>query len=203
MKEFSHCIVTLIDLIGVRRLLKLGGPMAVKKMRHMHRTINQNVGCFGSNTELVFWNDSVLIHSIVEQSAESYESSMLPIIKLKASIDALHSSYAISVKGKSFPLIKIRKSGTGCRLVYLSASSLAFTNCFDIEAELKTNSQFKNRRYGWYIDDRIIKRICKKTTRPADDKYKFNLFPEGEKRFFHMFHGTFFGHELTPTHRLF
>lgn len=188
MSNYHHCIVTLIDMIGIRGLLKRGDSAAVSKMRRMHSTIANTAERFVDGTEICFWNDSVLIHSLVEESEVSFVSAMRPIVALKAAIDAICPSYAISVKGKSFPPQKIQvRPGNACQMIYLSASSLAFTNCFDIEASLKTDTLFKKRRYQWYVDNRIIKQIKGTLSKLPDWKHKFDLYPRGARRTFHMF----------------
>src|SRR5437667_229269 len=123
MSDYRHCIVTLIDMIGIRSLLNRGDPAAIAMMRRMHSTIPKCAGNFANDTEICFWNDSVLIHSPVRESDSSFVSAMRPIAALKAAIDAVRPSYAICVKGKSFPPQDIQGSPRiACRLVYLSAS---------------------------------------------------------------------------------
>ena len=188
MNYYPHCIVTLIDMIGIRSLLNQGDSAAVATMRQMHSKIPKSAGAFSSDTEICFWNDSVLIHSLVEESDSSFVSAMRPIAALKFAIDDVCPSYAICVKGKSFPQQTIPANpGHVCRLLRLSASSLAFTNCFDVEAKVKK----ANYKKAWYIDNRIIKRIRGKLSRPADLKRTFSLYPRGARRVFHMFDDSF------------
>lgn len=175
-------------MIGIRSDLDRGDSAAVAKMRRMHSAIPKNAGGFAHGTEICFWNDSVLIHSPVEESDSSFVSAMRPIVGLKAAIDVICPSYAICVKGKSFPSPETpTKPCYVCRLVYLSASSLAFTNCFDVDAELKMKPYFKKKRYKWYIDNRIIKRIKGTLSKPADWTHRFDLYPKDARRVFHMF----------------
>jgi hypothetical protein len=188
MSDYTHCIITLIDMIGIRELLNRGDSAAIAKMRQMHSTIPKSAIGFAKDTEICFWNDSVLIHSPVELSDDSFVSAMRPIVALKAAIDSVCHSYAICVKGKSFPSPNIPPSpDKNFRLVYLSASSLAFTNCFDVEAAVKKAHYKKN----WYIDSRIIRRVEGTLSRPADLKRRFHLYPRGERRAFHMFNDLF------------
>ena len=95
MATYPHCIVTLIDMIGIRSLLDLGDPAAVATMRQMHSTIMKSADGFAQGTEICFWNDSVLIYSPVEESDSSFVSAMRPIAVLKAAIESVRDSIAI------------------------------------------------------------------------------------------------------------
>jgi len=186
MKTLKPCIVTFIDMIGVRALLDAGSSEAVSIMRRMHSVVPRMANQFSSNTEICFWNDSVLIHTPVDGSVESYEEAMRPLSTLKAAVDKIHKSYAICIKGMSFQAPPGSSSSNSARLVFLSASSLAFANCDRVHKHLK------NFRMDWYIDRRIIVNIKHSISRNEDDKKKVRgLYPKGSDRTFYMFRGSF------------
>ncbi len=187
MSDFCDCIVSLIDMIGVRDLLDRGDRKAVTTMRRMHAAVIRAAAHFDLKTEICFWNDSVLIHSLVNESDTSYASAMCPLVEMKAAIDAVRPSYCICVKGQSFPSPdELSKRKSDARLVYLSASSLAFTNCFDVEYAVRKAHYEKD----WYLDNRIVRKI-RTLSRKADLTATFSLYPRGSQRVFHMFRGSF------------
>src|SRR6266581_1218759 len=49
------------------------------------------------------WNDSVLLLGYVGQSPEAYRACLQDAERLKRKVDAIAKSYAIAVKGQTFP----------------------------------------------------------------------------------------------------
>ena len=185
MSTLTDCIVTFIDMIGVRELLEKGSPKAVSLMMQMHAAIPKAAKEFSSDTEICFWNDSVLVHTPVDGSEDNSEKSfadaMRPLPILKAAVDNVRKSYAICVKGKSF-----RPPANSTHLKYLSASSLALTNCDQVHKELK------EYKMDWYIDSRIMRQVDHSLFKKEDDKKKVHhLYPKRSGRMFYMFRGSF------------
>jgi len=176
-----------MDVIGVRRLLDAGKPDAVAAMKQVHHAVATAKIHYSRNTEICVWNDSVLIHSIVSESDNSYVEAMRPLAILKATVDTIRPSFAICVKGQSLrsPNIPVTKSRRSFRFIYLSASSLALTNCFEVEKALK------HHRKDWYIDARIMRRIKSSLSRDGDATEKVSLYPRDTCRTFHMFKNSF------------
>lgn len=182
MSDWRDCIVTFIDMIGVSYLLQKQSSEAVSLVRRMHRVIQNASQALEHHEEICFWNDSILAVGFVDETSESYERIMREVRYLKTIVDAIKPSYAICVKGKSFPPppneLNSLPSGVNPRMIYLQASSLAFANCFTIEKELKKH------RKSWYIDVRIIRQV---SSRKPDLSKRVTLFPQSTKRSIHMF----------------
>ena len=175
-------------MIGVRKILNRGDRKAVVKMRRMHSAVISAGTDFATGSEICFWNDSVLIHTLVDESRQSHVLALRQICQMKAAIDSILPSYCICAKGRSFPSpsgLSIRKANA--RLVYLSASSLAFTNCFIVEAAVQRSRLY----HDWYIDNRIVQKAREIISRTADGTKMFRLYPRGSRRIFHMFRGSF------------
>ena len=135
-----------------------------------------------AHEEVCFWQDSVLLLAFVDGTKESFSRAMNDVKRLKEAIDGLHLCHAVCVKGQAFPAPAFRSRNAKPRAIYLSASSLAFSNCFKIEHELK---EFQA---DWYIDSRITTKV---NTRAADRSAPVKLLPNSVPRDIHVFHGSF------------
>jgi hypothetical protein len=182
MSTFQDCIVSLLDLNDFRKSLTKKSKQAVRTMRMFHKLVDERASTMNAHDEVCFWQDSVLLLASVNPSQRSYERVMNDVLTLKKAIDSIHSCHAICVKGQSFPDLRQNINNARPRIIYLSASSLAFTNCFDVEHHLKA---FKA---DWYIDSRITAKI---KTRLADYTRKISLLPRSTERDIHVFHGSF------------
>jgi hypothetical protein len=182
MKTFRDCIVSYLDLNDVSEILTRNSARGVRVMRDLHRLVSDCAHKLAAHEEICFWQDSVLLLAPVKNTGASYQRVMTEVTILKETIHALHPCHAVSVKGQSFPAPSIQTSTSQPRIIYLSASSLAFSNCFEIERRLKWN------KADWYIDPRIIRQI---KSRKPDKTKAVTLLPRNISRKIHMFHGSF------------
>jgi hypothetical protein len=184
MSTFQDCIVSLLDLNDFRKVLTKNSKRAVRTMRMFHKLVDERASAMSAHDEVCFWQDSVLLLASVNSSQRSYERVMNDVSMLKKAIDSIHPDFchAVCVKGQSFPDPRQDTDNAKPRIIYLSASSLAFANCFDIERHLKY------RKADWYIDSRITAKI---KTRLVDYTHKINLLPRNTKRDIHVFRGSF------------
>ena len=144
------CIVTYCDLIDGQRGASTGE--ASKRMRQFHRLVVQQLedGSLPSIVHTYAWNDSALVVSKVDKSASSFGRALIDLHGFKKALDALGPSFAIAVKGRTFPSAQPSASQ---RATVLKASSWAMANCFEIEKTLK------QRKASWYIDAWIVRRV--------------------------------------------
>jgi len=167
-------------------MLATSSKDAVDLLRRMHKEVQSAVEELTLHEEVCFWNDSVLLVGCVDASAEKHERIMREVCVIKKAVDKVKRSYAICVKGQPFPPPYGESNiVTGKpRCIYLHASSLAFSNCFMIEEEVKKMKWKKD----WYIDNRIIKKI---NTHQPDRTHVLHLWPRERKCTLHMYIGTF------------
>ena len=154
------CIVTYIDLIGISEELDNNTTHAIQKMREMHKTAyDAAINSVPKHRKIYYWNDSVLLLALPD-STHDYEPIMREVNGLKRAIDRIWPTYAISMKGQTIPetLPRTLEQLTPARIdqpqaVYIQASSLAFSNCFEVEKKLG------RARKPWYLDERIVNHI--------------------------------------------
>jgi len=168
MSNFRDCIVSFIDLNNISDILTRRSAKGVRLMRDLHELVSERVVQLTAHEEVCFWQDSVLLLAFVDSTKASFRKAMHDVTSLKNAIDALHPCHAICVKGQSFPIPNIHCHRSRPRAIYLSASSLAFSNCFEIEGKLK------KRQADWYIDSRIAAKIV---TRSPDYTDQITLLP--------------------------
>jgi hypothetical protein len=135
-----------------------------------------------AHEEVSFWQDSVLLLAFVDTTKASFRRAMRDVKVLKGVINALHPCHVVCVKGQSFPAPSNGGMNNKPRVIHLSASSLAFSNCFKVEDRLK------RRKADWYIDSRIVAKI---SPRKADAIKPVKLLPGNISRAIHIFHGSF------------
>ena len=186
MPDWQHSIVSLLDLIDIKELIKRGDSIASSEMRDFHQLVhNKAQNKLPYHHKIYVWNDSILFLSNTGEGHSLYEPIMKELDALKALVDRRWKSYAISVKGITFPP-PLTKKDTGGKIVYLMASSYAFANCFAIEAVGKT---IRGKKPSWYVDSRIVKYI--KTTTKFNKK-KIAMQPTGRKRNIFMYYDYLF-----------
>ena len=183
MSDFRNCIVGFVDLIGVTSKINAPNRLGIPIMRAMHKTVDSIAPDLLSIDNIYVWNDSILIHSLAE-TPDSYKRIMSDIHRLKVSLNDISRSFAICMKGQSFPLRNNSSltANESSKVTYLEASSLAFANCFAVEKSLSTH------RKDWYIDSRITTHI---DTRPPDLKKRVVLLPRKTSRTIHLYDGSF------------
>ncbi len=182
MKSLRDCIVSFIDLNNIGELLGERSKKGVRIMHGLHQLVSRQVHTLTAHEEVCFWQDSVLLLAFVDESAESFSRVMNDVKRLKEAIEGLNPCHAVCVKGQAFPAPAVRSRKTKPRAIYLSASSLAFSNCFKIEHELK------KYRADWYIDSRIIGKV---NTRTPDHSVPIKLLPKNLPRTIHVFQNSF------------
>ncbi len=182
MSNFRDCIVSLIDLNNVSKILSRRSKKGVRLMRDFHQLVASQVHTLAAHEEVCFWQDAVLLLALVDKTTGSFSRAVGDVRKLKEAIESIHPCHAVCVKGQAFPAPPIRSRNAKPRAIYLSASSLAFANCFTIESALKKSEA------DWYIDSRITNMVH---TRTADRSKSVKLLPRLVSREIHMFHGSF------------
>jgi len=186
MSSWKHCIISLIDLIGIKKKLFDKKSKGIRLMRQMHQIVHTQI-----NNEMPYhdhaylWNDSVLLLAYVDEKKTLYEPVMREVNKLKIEINRLSKSYVICVKGKAIPPPKISNSTpingnitNQTKDTYLKASSMALANCFAIDKTLKEHKK------TWYIDSWIARHI--KTSQKSVKDY-VEMLPTNRKRYVHMY----------------
>lgn len=175
--HWQDCIVTLIDLIGIRS--GAATPIASTLMRKLHSTLLDQVqtGRY-SFAHAYAYNDAVILMSYVDGKAGSYRTAIRDADTLKREIDRIRNSYAIAVKGKAFP--PLANKITGHRVTVIEASSWAMANCFEIEKQLGHLKQ------PWYVDERIASKIQPDR---ASSKHEASMYPSGRPRRVHVYDG--------------
>lgn len=185
-EAWRDCVVTLIDVIDIRSLSegKKGG--AASKMRQLHKLLASRMGDASSMPGIAHayaWNDSVLLLGFL-QAPNSSTQILAEISEFKKCVDdQVGKSYAVSVKGQTFPEIsQPQESARGSsRCTVLRASSYAMANCFLIEKQLKTH------RADWYIDSRLSKSLSEQPFA----REEVSVMPVKKKRCILMFKGYF------------
>ena len=187
---WKDCIVSLIDVIGMRTIIAKGDSEGSLAMRRFWEIVEADVTHHMSAHQHAYCaNDSVWLLADVSEGAEAYAAALREVATLKEAIDTFHRSYAICVKGQPFPPpLPIpntsRTRGNQPEFVYLRISSYAWANCHEIE-KIFQKYENKSRRADWYIDERIAQKI------PALPKphgqHKITMLPEGNEREIYLF----------------
>ena len=185
--DWRDCIVTYIDLVDAKEGAALG--VATERMRHLHALVGKLLAgpLLPSAAHAYVWNDAVLVLSFVDESSPSYRAAVRDVCTLKARIDSLHPSFAIVVKGQTFP--PPNGPHLDPRVTVLKTSSWAMANCFVIESQLK---KFKA---SWYVDGRVAKHLA------APDPFRKEmvaLLPKNERRSIHLYKGDLLPHKADP-----
>lgn len=181
------CIVSYIDLIGMSEELNNNTPHAFQKMREMHELVYDVANhLVPKHKKLYYWNDSVLTLALPD-STQDYEPIMREVNGLKRALDRIWPTYAISMKGQTIPETfpctpdhPTRGRVDQARAVYIQASSLAFSNCFEVEKKLG------GAKKPWYLDERIVNHIS------TPESYTFqtvSLHPRRTKRKIFLYDG--------------
>ena len=151
-ENWPDCIVTLLDLAETKKLALAQEGRASRLMRQLHQVAGEafrsgmvaHDGCY-------CWNDSILLLALWDGSLRSANRILIEASDLKKRVDTdIGTSYAISVKGRAFP-IESNENLANARCVVLKSSSYAMGNCFLIETEARR----RKLRDDWYIDSRL------------------------------------------------
>ncbi len=184
-KNWPDCILTLIDIKGAKKVASDG--LGSKLMRELHRLVAQRLtrAFLPSIDHAYAWNDSVLLLSYVTKGDGSYERALRDAELLKKQIDdEIRTSYAIAVKGQTFPsTAQIGVPAYPSRVAVVEASSWALANCFKIDNEMRDR---KDLHGLWYVDQRVASQI--QTSQPCK-KVQLPMFPKDKRRRVHIYEG--------------
>jgi len=181
-ESWNNCIVTVIDVIGIKNAAKQGGSKASGLMRQLHSLAqtSMNLG-MPKHAHSYCWNDSVLLLAFWSGQPEDARSILVEAGELKRRIDdQIGKSYAISVKGKAFPdemppqAAVYDGANNHPRCVTLKASSYAMANCYLVEATAKQ----QKIQADWYVDSRLKKGLA---TTPRET-LSVEMLPTGKAR---------------------
>ena len=184
---WTPCIVTVFDLIGTRKQTLSG--TGSKLMLRMHCSAAERIrNGMPMHKQGYIWNDSILLLSekastIKERLDVLFE---LEAFKLELEAECGAGLYAISVKGKTFPPVKLPPAENPedeDRAIILKTSSWAMANCFAIEQTLGKH------RADWYLDSRLTRGL---KLPPIFRSEPIELLPDNEAREIHMFKGRLF-----------
>jgi len=183
----DHCVVTYMDLIGVKKLITDNSRNAVQIMQNFHQVVYDQINeQMDKHQHAYSWNDSVIIVANIDKNCIDLTPIMKQADNLKKKIDNICKCYAISVKGMTFsePLFYSGHQFEGQihqpKFVFLKASSYAFSNCFAIERELGENNK------SWYLDERIISNLA---INKDYVKAKISMLPNSAEREVYMYDG--------------
>jgi hypothetical protein len=181
---WSDSIIVLIDLIGVKKRALGGDSYASGLMRSFHKLVQREMARgLGALDHAYVWNDSVLLLAHVDDRPEAYERAIRAADDLKRKIDVMAPSFAIAVKGRTFPR---NTSLDEARVTVIEASSYAMANCFEIEAEAKRSKL----HMAWYIDVRIARNV---SAARAPKWFAVSLLPGGKRRRVYVHDGYLWG----------
>lgn len=160
MANWQHCIVTFIDVVGIKSLASSNDGAASRKMRELHSLgLNYASQMMPLHAHTYLWNDSALLLAYVEQDLAQAPGVMKEANDFKKAIDDIGECYAISVKGKVFPDLNPFAApvfggqiSDQPRATVIKASSFAMANCFLIEENLG-----KLHQKTWSVDCRIAR----------------------------------------------
>ena len=175
-KNWRDCIIVFFDLRGVKRLAPQSGAGS-SVMRDLHALAAKEVPLLARVNHAYVWNDSVLLLGFVDKT-DSIVEVMREADSFKRAVDAIRTSYAVAVKGRTFPAIEVPEISS--RVTVLQASSWAMANCFEIEKKLR------RLRAAWYVDERIATKL-RGTSRSK--KSNVALLPSGQQRTIHTYRG--------------
>lgn len=181
------CIVTVFDLIGTKKQTLSG--TGSKLMLRMHQCAAQRIRTgMPSHSQGYIWNDSVLLLSDKASTIKERLDVLLELeaFKLGLEEDCGVGLYAISVKGKTFPMVELppaKNAKDAERAVILKTSSWAMANCFAIEQALRKH------RADWYLDSRLTRGLGLPEVFKSEP---VDLLPDNEARDIHMYKGRLF-----------
>jgi hypothetical protein len=183
-KDWQDCIVTLIDLVGIKAKTQQG--IASSLMLEFHNIVTKERSNLNVTAHAYVWNDSVLLLSYVNENSSSFESAMKDADKLKRRVDMIAPSYAIAVKGKTFPSVSATTFANCPSVTVIRASSWAMANVFEVEKQLG------KLKKPWYVDSWIKNKIH---TSQQFQKESVEMFPSKKKRSIFVFDGYLWDQE--------
>jgi hypothetical protein len=183
MNNWPDCVVSYFDLIGISKMITAEKSGASDLMRNFHVLVYKSINIdMPTHRHAYVWNDSAMFLAF-PQNDRAYETIMRELNAVKPQLDNICHSYAICVKGQAMPepVCGYGAEADGqSRFVFLRTSSYAFTNCFEVEEQLKS------LRMDWYVDSRIARKI---PNFPKCDRHAVTMLPSGRKRNVHVLKG--------------
>lgn len=188
MDNMRRCVLTFLDLIGMRDLIANDRHQASAAMERLDGV------CYGRcldqlkhHDHLYAWNDSVLLLSYLEPLPQprALGDVLREVSDIKEAIDAACGmpSYAIVMKGMTFQpnALELRAdahygSAHLPAYHYIRASSMALANTEVVQKE------FPDRKYGWYVEKRVVTELPEPMRNKLTLKGKIVAFPELEER---------------------
>jgi len=174
-------VVSLIDVVGVRRMAKGPKGAASSAMRKFHgRVLARMEHTLPLHAHGYLWNDSVLLLAFLDDAGRHAETVLREIDRFKKEIEDLGANYAIAIQGQAFP----DPMGTAGhdRVTVIRASSFALANCFEVEKFARE----KKLRRPWYVDSRLARHI---NTAQAFSEEAVRLLPDGKERTVYAYKG--------------
>ena len=182
----SPCIVSYIDIIGIKEKLLEEKSDSISIMKNVHQIVYGLSSTGMDNHDHVYsWNDSILLLATIKNDRDNRKNIINEIIQIRQRIAQISPCYIICVKGMTIPG-PLRFTGDVYsgqltdqpRHIYIKASSMAFANCFEIEKKCKKHKK------NWYIDERIIKGLnlksstltCQVAMLPSNKKRKIYMY---------------------------
>lgn len=177
-KHWPDCIVTLIDLIGIKDANKRRKKEGTRRMIALQKLIGPATKALKRHDHVYCWNDSVLLLHLVNKGQDTAREILSEIRDLKRQVDhQVGKSLVVCVKGQIFPPIESDDS----RCTFLKTTSYAMANCLHVEAEAKK----RKLRARWYIDSWLKRALDHKkapsflvTMLPKEKARKIFLFEE-------------------------
>jgi hypothetical protein len=177
-QEWRDCIVTMIDLVGVKGRAGQDGSTLMRQFRAL---VTSETPTLTSVAHTYVWNDSVLLLSYVDGEG-SVEHAIRDAETLKRRIDNLAGSYAIAIKGQAFPPAPGQHNlSKPHNVTLIEASSWAMANCFIVEKALGGKCQ-----KPWCVDSRITAQM---QTSRTGSPHSVALLPERRPRKIYVFDG--------------
>ena len=97
MSRRQNCIVSYIDMSGVKGMLARYSRDAVSLLQMMHTQVQTAAQKLTMHEEVCFWNDSVVLVGSVDGPPERYEQMMREVCIIKDAVDKVKRGYAICV----------------------------------------------------------------------------------------------------------
>lgn len=184
--SWPDCVVTVIDVIGIKSAARNGLSEASLQMRALQALVQSEMdGGMSKHAYSYSWNDSVLLLAFWNGKIEQAREILCEASGLKRKIDqSIGNSYGICMKGKTFPEAVApdqHNSQQYSRNINIRASSFAMANCYQAEAEAKR----QKCRADWYIDSRLRAVLGKR----AQKSIAVEMLPTGRSRKVYLIEG--------------
>lgn len=187
MDQMRKCIVSLLDLVGMKELLadEAKRSQAIRAMEGLDRMCS-GLSQYAENIDHIYcWNDSALFLSYLEPTPRDMNALLPELSRIKAAIDneCQTKSFVVMVKGMSFMpnalafRAPMHRGGNSQPVYhYMLASSMAFANCETIV------KMFRTAHHDWYVDERIQESLNQHIKAVLAEGGEFKAFPRMSTR---------------------